>query len=141
MKEKEPHEPVSVIVFTFEDLDAMNDKLGPTQTLEIFRYLGEYINKHFGHVGISNRIGTDQIATILPNSDHQTVARMLEDFKNDVIEKGLGGLRTEEGSDDSSPETTFSISAGLTLGEASEDIEVLSERARSNKKTILRYMG
>jgi len=116
------------------------DKLGNRRTLEIVQSLGETVNKHFGQVGISTRIGSDQIATILPNTDPRIAEQMLDDFSKNVQDQGLAGIQAEIQPAAHSEGFSFTISAGLTEGQGGEAIEVLSEQARSNKKTVARFL-
>jgi phospholipid/cholesterol/gamma-HCH transport system ATP-binding protein len=137
VKKEKPHESLAVIVFTLDDIDEMNEALGTTRTQEVLRYLGEYVNKHFGHTGISTRIGRDQIATILPQTDRQSAERMLQGFTTDLQGRGLGDMQAET---DVEPSVcTFSVLSGLAEGKASEDMDVLSERARSSQEAIARF--
>lgn len=133
---KEPHETVIAIVFSVDDIDAMNEKLGPTKTQEVLQYLGEKVNKHFGRVGISIRIGRNQIATMLTETGSRTAGQMLVEFARDIHEKGLGEMQAKAKSEDSSSVSAFFLSAGLTEGNPTENMEALSRRARSLQKTI-----
>jgi phospholipid/cholesterol/gamma-HCH transport system ATP-binding protein len=139
LKPKEPHESVSAVVFTLNNLYEMNEKLGYTKTQELIQSLGENVNKHFRHVGTSIRTGTDQIATILPHTDYQTAERMLDDFARNLEVKGLSDIQAEAEAGTCSEGSTCSVSAGIAEGEASEDIDILSERAKSSQKIIARF--
>ena len=136
LDEKEPHEKVIAIVFSLDDIDEMNEKLGTTKTQEVLQYLGEKVNKHFGNVGISIRIGRNRIATMLTETDSQTAGQMLEVFARDIQEKGLGELEAVANTGDASKPSIFSVSAGLSEGNATEDMDALSKRARSSQKAI-----
>jgi phospholipid/cholesterol/gamma-HCH transport system ATP-binding protein len=140
VKQKEPHEAITVLIFTLDDLDGLSENVGHTQAQEVIQSLGEYVNKHFGDMGISTRLGRDQIATILPNTDRNGADRMLNDFVRELQEQGLGVIRPEAQAESPSAEGyTFSISVGVAEGKASEDIEITSERARSEQKTVARF--
>jgi len=136
LSHKEPGETLSVVVFTVDDLDGVGENLGHIKAQELIQSLGGYINKHFGAVGISNRSGRDQIATILPSIDYGAAERLLEDFAKDLQKGGLIDIQAEIQSEDC---YTFSILAGLAEGKASEDIEITSERAKSQQKEIARF--
>jgi phospholipid/cholesterol/gamma-HCH transport system ATP-binding protein len=140
VKQKESHETISVVVFILEGFDELNDKLGNRRTLEIVQSLGETVNKHFGQVGISTRIGSDQIATILPNTDPRIAEQMLDDFSKNVQDQGLAGIQVDIQPGAHSEGFSFSISAGLAKGQGGEKIEVLSNLARSSKKTVARFL-
>jgi phospholipid/cholesterol/gamma-HCH transport system ATP-binding protein len=140
MKQKEPHEAITVVIFTVDDLDGLSENVGHTQAQEVIQSLGEYVNKHFGDMGISTRLGRDQIATILPQANRNSAERMLNDFVRELQEQGLGDMRPEAQAESPSAEGyTFSISVGVAEGKASEDIEITSERARSEQKTVAQF--
>lgn len=136
LSQKEPEETLTVVVFTVGDLDGLTENLGHTKAQEIVQSLGAYVNKHFGHVGISNRFGRNQIATILPFTDRDTAERLLGDFARDLQERGLIDVQADVQSAEC---YTFSILAALAEGKASEDIEITSQRARSLQKEIARF--
>jgi phospholipid/cholesterol/gamma-HCH transport system ATP-binding protein len=137
VKQKKPDETIMVAMFTLDDLDGVSENLGYTQAQEIVQYLGVHVNKHFGAVGISTRVGRDRMVTILPNTDRNTAERMLEDFAKELQSQGLGEIHSEaQAVAQSEACYTFSVSAGLAEGTASEDIEDTSERATANLRTI-----
>jgi phospholipid/cholesterol/gamma-HCH transport system ATP-binding protein len=140
VKQKKPDETIMVVMFTLDDLDGVSENLGHTQAQEIVQYLGVHVNKHFGGVGISTRVGRDRMVTILPNTDGNTAERMLEDFAKELQSQGLGEIHSEaQAVAQSDACYTFSVSAGLAEGTASEDIEDTSERATANLRTIAHF--
>ncbi len=139
LDKKAPHETVIAIVFSIDDIDEMNEKLGHTKTQEVLQYLGEMVNRHFGNVGISIRIGRNRIVTMLTETDKMTAEKMLEDFAEDSQKRGLGELQAHENAEDVSALSTFSLSAGLAEGGASEDMDALSKKARSGQRVIARF--
>jgi phospholipid/cholesterol/gamma-HCH transport system ATP-binding protein len=140
LQDKEPEETITVAMFTVDDLDGLIENLGHTEAQEVIQALGAYVNKHFGDVGISTRVGTNQIATILPHTDRNAAERMLDDFARELQDKGLGHIEAEAQAKIESTECfTFSILAGLAEGKVSEDIEITSQRAKSTQKTIARF--
>jgi len=139
MDQKEPHETVIAIVFSVQDIDAMNEALGPTKTQEVLQYLGEKVNKHFGRVGISIRIGRNQIATMLTETGSRTAEQMVDVFARDIQEQGLGEMQAMARAEDASPAAAFTLSAGLSEGNPTENMEVLSKRAASLQKTIAHF--
>ena len=136
LSHKGPEETLTVVVFTVDDLDEVSEILGHTKAQELIQSLGAYINKHFGDVGISNRLGRDQIVTILPSTNLDAAERLLEDFARDLQEQGLIGIQTEIQPADC---YSFAILAGLAEEKASTNIEITSERARSLQKEIARF--
>ncbi len=140
LKQKEWHETITVAVITLDDLDMLSENLGHTKAQEIIQALGEYVNRHFGNVGISTRVARDQIATIFPHTGPQALEHMMDDFARDLQERGLSDIKVATQAEVQRSGTMFSISVGLAEGEASEEIEILSERARASQKTIARFL-
>lgn len=136
LSHKKPEENLSVAVFTVDDLDGVSENLGHTAAQEIVQSLAVYINKHFGDVGISNRFGRDQIVTILFSTDRDAAHRLMENLARDLQERGLIDIQAET---QSAEFYTLSILAGLAEGKAGEDIDIISERAKSLQKGIARF--
>ena len=136
LSHKKPEENLSVAVFTVDDLDGVSENLGHTAAQEIVQSLAAYINKHFGDVGISNRFGRDQIVTILFSTDRDAAHRLMENLARDLQERGLIDIQAET---QPAEFYTLSILAGLAEGKAGEDIDIISERAKSLQKGIARF--
>lgn len=136
LSHKKPEENLSVAVFTVDDLDGVSENLGHTAAQEIVQSLAAYINKHFGDVGISNRFGRDQIVTILFSTDRDAAHRLMENLARDLQERGLIDIQAET---QPAEFYTLSILAGLAEGKAGEDIDIISERAKSRQKGIARF--
>ena len=138
LKTKENHETISVIVFNLDDLYELNEKLGYTKAQEVIQSLGESVNKYFRHVGTSNRVSTDQIATILHDADYHTAERMLDDFARDLQAQGLCDFQNlAQIPDDECFE--FSVSAGLAEGKVTEEIDSIIGSAFSKREIIGRF--
>jgi phospholipid/cholesterol/gamma-HCH transport system ATP-binding protein len=133
---KQPGENLTVAVFTVDDLDGVSENLGHTTAQEIIQSLAVYVNKHFGDVGISNRSGRDRIVTILPFTDHAAAESLMENLTGDLRERGLIDIQAEIQPTES---YALSILGGLAEGKAGEDIDVISERAKSQQKEIARF--
>jgi GGDEF domain-containing protein len=133
---KEPEETLTVVVFTADDLDGVSEILGHTKAQELIQSLAEYINKHFGDVGLSNRVARDRIVTILPSTNQEAAERLLENFARDLQDQGLIGIQAEIQPADC---YSFAILAGLAEEKASTNIEITSEKARSLQKEIARF--
>ena len=138
MKTKKPHENISVVVFNLDDLYELNEKLGYTKAQEVIQSLGESVNKHFRHVGTSNRFSTDQIATILHDADYQTAERLLADFARDLQKQGLCDFQDADHIPDEACHE-FSVSAGLAEGRTTEEIESIMALAHSKREIIGRF--
>ena len=140
LSQKEPHEAYIVLIFTLENLEGLSENVGHEAVPEVVQSLGTYVNKHFGDVGISTRLGRDRIATILPSTEIKDAERMLEDFSKDLQAKGLADIQADTRLDPNSEDCfSFSILAGLAEGRAGEDMDVTTEKAISNQKPILQF--
>lgn len=140
LSERRPDEGFWVAVFIVSDIDLIGDSLGHTAAQEVIQSLGEYVNRHFGEVGISTRLGRDYIVTILPYADAKEAQRMIDELAKDLQGKPLYEIQAEAQAKIRSDDCfEFSILAGLTEGKAGEDIEITSQRAISRQKTIARY--
>jgi len=133
---KQPGENLAVAVFTVDDLDGVSANLGHTTAQEIVQSLAVCVNKHFGDAGISNRSGRDRIVTVLAFTDRDGAERLIEDLARDLRERGLIDIQAE-----TRPAQSYALSilAGLAEGKAGEDIDIISERARSLQKEIARF--
>jgi phospholipid/cholesterol/gamma-HCH transport system ATP-binding protein len=130
----------AVIIFIVEDLEGVSENVGHTEASVIVQSLGAYVNKHFGDIGISTRIGRDKIATILSGIDSRQAGTLLEEFARDLQDGGLADIQTDAQmralSDDC---FSFSIVAGLVDGKVGEDIEMIAKRAASKQKIIATF--
>jgi phospholipid/cholesterol/gamma-HCH transport system ATP-binding protein len=140
MSQKKPHEGIVVAIFTVDDLDGLSENVGPTVAPEVIQSLGAYVNKHFGDVGFSTRIGKDQIATILPSTDINQAEHMVEDFSKDLQEVGLADIKAAVHVEIPSHKCfDFSVLAGLAEGKGGEDLDITSERAISKQRSIAQF--
>jgi phospholipid/cholesterol/gamma-HCH transport system ATP-binding protein len=135
-----PHESFVVAIFTIENFDGLSENIGHTAAPAVIQSLGAYVNKHFGDAGISTRIGRDQIATILPETDIEIAGDMLDDFSKDLQGQGLADIQAETRiGTPSSGFFSFSILVGLAEGKAGEDLEIISERAAAKQNSIATF--
>ena len=133
---KKPEETLTVAVFTVDDLDGVSENLGHTTAQEIIQSLAVYIDKHLGDVGISNRFGRDQIVTILFSTDRDAAERLMENLARDIRERGLIDIQAEI---QPAKSYTLSVLAGWAEGKVGEDIDIISQRAKSLQKEIARF--
>jgi len=137
---REPGETLPVATFTVEDLDLVSENLGHTGAQEVIQSLGAFVNKSFGEAGISTRIGRDQIVTIFPHTTLDEAERILVDFARKLQEHGLRDIQIETQTGMPSGDSfSFSVSAGLAEGKAGDDLDFISQKALSTKKTIARF--
>jgi phospholipid/cholesterol/gamma-HCH transport system ATP-binding protein len=135
---QKPEETLTVAVFTVDDLDGVSENLGHTTAQEIIQSLAGHIDKHLGGVGISNRFGRDQIVTILFSTDRAAAERLIENLASDLQQSGLIDMQSKSQAAKSYP---LSILAGLAEGKVGEDIDAISERAKSQQREIARFQG
>jgi phospholipid/cholesterol/gamma-HCH transport system ATP-binding protein len=133
---KRPGENLTVAVFTVDDLDGVGEHLGHTTAQEIVQSLAVYVNKHFGEVGISNRSGRDRIVTILAFTGRDGAEDLMENLASDLRERGIIDIQAKI---QPAQSYTLSILGGLAEGNVSEDVDVISERAKSQQKVIARF--
>ncbi len=140
MKRKKSGEPYAIVVFKLVDINYIISGLGPDVVHEALSRLYAYIDKHFGIIGgISTRLNTDEIVTMLPHSDIEEAQSILEDFVKDFHGQGIkdiwrwAGVRRRVAMSGS---VTFTIVAGIAEGKPVTEIETVIEAARTNQKEI-----
>ena len=140
LSKRDPHEGFVVIIFIVENLEGLSENVAHTTASEVVQSLGSCVNKHFGDIGISTRIGRDKIATLLPRINTPQAEHLLEAFSKDLQEKGLADIQgvtqmvapLQDG-------FSFSVFAGLIEGKADEDIEITAGRAALEQKIIATF--
>jgi phospholipid/cholesterol/gamma-HCH transport system ATP-binding protein len=132
---------VTVALFAIDDLGELSENLGQRRTNAILQSLDEYINIYFADVGISNRMATNEIATVLTCTDMSTAYRLLEGFAKQLQEHGLEGAHTDTG-EKVTPEKScgFSVHVGVVAGSPGEEIQVTADKARSRQMEIVRFL-
>jgi phospholipid/cholesterol/gamma-HCH transport system ATP-binding protein len=134
-------ESYAVLLFSFDNMDAVGQAAGPDAAQLTMRALGNLIRKHFGAVGgFSTRLSINEFATILPFSDLEEARRILENFTDDFQRSGMRDLvetfRREV------PEERcfdFAISVGMSPGAPQVEIESVLEFARFDLKPIAQF--
>jgi phospholipid/cholesterol/gamma-HCH transport system ATP-binding protein len=131
---------ITAVLFGVQ-FDLLAEALGPQAAIEVLKALGEHINEHFGPLGgFSTRHRRDEILTILPRVGLDEAGQLVQDFAQRLQQRALPGIqalaRQKTGA-----EACFEISvtAGITEGSSSDDIEQIMERAGTNQKIIARY--
>jgi phospholipid/cholesterol/gamma-HCH transport system ATP-binding protein len=135
------HDTYVAVIFTLEEFDTMIESLGYTATQQGIRTMGSYINKHFGAVGgFSARRSVNQFGTLLPFSDLDEAARILENFTKDFQENGL--ISIELAAKNANPKIDcfeFSILAGLAQGKPNLELDSVMEFAEFKQKPIAQF--
>ena len=129
----------AVAVFSLNDPDAINERLGHGKAQEILRSMSAFIDKHFGAVGgFSTRHKISEIVTALPYSDLREAEQLLGDFARDFQERGIRHI-VSPARDGNMKRAEFTISAGLAQGRPSTAMDSIVKSAASNKKEIARF--
>jgi len=132
---------VTVIIFTIDDLDDLLEKLEPGLADEIVQSLDEYVNRHFGDVGISYQLARNRFVVVLNQIDLGTANTMLDGFARELREHGLARARADQGKImDSEKCYGFTVRAGLVEGNPKEDIQVTADKAIAKQKEIARFV-
>jgi phospholipid/cholesterol/gamma-HCH transport system ATP-binding protein len=138
---KRSDDSYAVLVFSFDNMDAIGEAVSSDAAQQVLRSLGTYIRKHFGAVGgFSTRQTISEFATILPFSDLEEAKRILDNFIKDFQEQGMAEVSSVFN------ETVnqyacfdFLISVGMAQGKSQIEIESVIEFARFNKQPIANF--
>jgi phospholipid/cholesterol/gamma-HCH transport system ATP-binding protein len=133
---EKPQDTVTVAVFTIDDLDGLAANLGHETAQEIIQSLAVHIDRHLGAFGISNRFGRNQIVSILFSTNRPAAENLMATLAADLQQRGLDGAPGAAGRQRLYP---LSIVAGLAEGKIGEEIDAISERAKSGQKEIARF--
>ena len=140
LSKRQPDDTYAAVVFTLADMDRIIISLGHDTAQRIIRTLGTYINKHFSKVGaFSTRQSINEFGTVLPFSNVEEAARIIEDFKTDFQSHGFPEIlmlvKNETGSEEC---IEVEILAGLAQGKPQIELESVMEFARFEQQTIAR---
>jgi phospholipid/cholesterol/gamma-HCH transport system ATP-binding protein len=121
--------------------DLLADVLGPEAAIEVLKALGEHVNEHFGPLGgFSSRHRRGEILTILPRVGLDEAGQLVHDFAQRLQQKALPGIqaltRVKTGAEEC---FEISVTAGMTEGSSSDDIDQIMEKAEANQKIIAQY--
>jgi diguanylate cyclase (GGDEF)-like protein/PAS domain S-box-containing protein len=81
--------PVSVIVVDVDNLKKINDNQGHLSGDELLRRVARLLRSSFRSEDIVARIGGDEFAVILPDSDQKTLERSMERLRHNLDEVNL----------------------------------------------------
>jgi phospholipid/cholesterol/gamma-HCH transport system ATP-binding protein len=121
--------------------DLLDDEFGSQTAIEVLKALGEQVNEYFGPIGgFSSRHRRGEILTILPRVGLGEAGQLVHDFAQGLQQKALPGIqalaRVKTGTEKC---CEISVTAGMTEGSISDDIDQLMEKAETNQKIIARY--
>ncbi len=131
----------AVLVFSFENMDAITQAVSHDAAQKVLLSLVAYLRKHFGAVGgFSSRQTINEVVTILPFSDTAEAARILEDFVKDFRHEGMAEVaRVFSKTIQEDACFDFTISVGMAQGQPQVEIESIIDPARFNKPTISNF--
>jgi phospholipid/cholesterol/gamma-HCH transport system ATP-binding protein len=131
---------ITAVLFSIH-LDLLADVLGPQSAVEVLKALGEHVNEHFGPLGgFSSRQRRGEILTILPRVGLDEAGQLVHDFAQRLQQKALPGIQALTKVKTGTEECfEISVSAGMTEGSTSDDIDQIIEKAEANQKIIARY--
>ena len=104
------HTPFSIIIFTVENLNEINEKLGPKAGLTILTNLANELQITTRYTDTCYRFGLNKIILLLPNTDKEQTQGLCEKLAERMIGKEIFGLTPHPG-------LCLSISASFTEGQ------------------------
>ncbi len=131
---------IAAVLFSIR-FDLLADELGPQAAIEVLKAIGEHVNDYFGRLGgFSSRHRRGGILTILPRVGIDETGRLVQDFARRLQQKALPGIRSLAMIRTGAKRLfEISVTAGITEGSTSDDIDQIMEKAEANQKIIARY--
>ena len=122
-------------------VDQITVTLGAQTAMEVLKTLGEHVNENFGPLGgFSSRHKRGEILTILPRVGLDEAGQLVHDFAQRLQQKALPGIQALTGVKTAAEEGfEIFVTAGMTEGSSSDDIDQIIEKAEGNQKIIARY--
>ncbi len=109
--------PLSLVICDMNALKLANDAFGHQLGDEVIQSAAKIIKKHVNKNGLAARIGGDEFALLLPNTDFKAGLEILSSMKADTLEKSFGRIE-------------LSMSFGLaTLKDEHDTFESVYKRA------------
>ncbi|HXX80553.1 MAG TPA: ATP-binding cassette domain-containing protein, partial [Thermodesulfovibrionales bacterium] len=123
------------------DFDVLSNALGPQAAIEVIKKLGEYVNEYFGPMGgFSARHRRGEILTMLPHVGVEEATQLVDNFAQGLERKALpeieGLTKIKIGTGEC---FQLVVTAGITEGSSSDDIDQLIEKAEARQKVIAQY--
>ena len=139
LKGRTAQEIYVVVCFTLGQLDRISTGLGYEAAQEAISCFGEYIEKHFGAIGgFSTRRHNNEFLTVLPFSDQEEAAGLLDNFIKDFRAHGACEEACSPKSSQSKAQTELVINAGIAQGQTGSQIDSVIMAARKGLKEIAR---
>jgi len=124
-------EDFTVILFSIDNLEKLDQQLGQIAVQKIIRCLAEAIDKYIGIMGISSRYGRGEILSVLPHMDRERTKTLLGELSN-VLEC----QDVFDTPDDPDACSCFCIRAGLAKGQSGAELTTLAMQAREQQELL-----
>jgi phospholipid/cholesterol/gamma-HCH transport system ATP-binding protein len=121
-------------------VDQITAMVGSQTALEVLKTLGAYVNKYFVPLGgFSARHSRDRILTILPHTGLEEAGQLVREIALELQQKALPEMNSIIAARARGDCLEISVTAGITGGSVSDDIENIMKRAEDNNKIIAHY--
>jgi phospholipid/cholesterol/gamma-HCH transport system ATP-binding protein len=121
-------------------VDHITAMVGSQTALEVLKTLGAYVNKYFASLGgFSARHSRDRILTILPHTGLEEAGQLVRDIALELQQKALPEMNSIIAARARGGCLEISVTAGITGGSVSDDIENIMKRAEDNNTIIAHY--
>lgn len=120
-----------ILLFTIENLGAVDEHVGHIAAQHILQSLATIINAQVGGAGYSARFTPSEILTVLPDTGAAEAEQVLEAIGRDLRRQDVIKLS-------SYPKHCFSFSvlAGVASGESGSDLQAMAVKARAGQHVL-----
>ena len=131
---------LTAVLFSVQ-FDLLSNVLGSQAAIGVIKKLGEYVNEYFGPVGgFSARHRRGEVLTMLPHIDLEEAEQLVDNFSQGLQQKALPEIETLARVKTGAEECfEIFVTAGITEGSSTDDIDLLIEKAEAKQKVIARY--
>jgi len=131
---------LTAVLFSVQ-FDLLSNVLGSQAAIGVIKKLGEYVNEYFDPVGgFSARHRRGEVLTMLPHIGLEEAEQLVDNFAQGLQQKALPEIealaRVKTGTEEC---FEIFVTAGITEGNSSDDIDQLIEKAEAKQKVIARY--
>ena len=130
----------TAVLFSIQ-FDILANALGPQAAIEAIKKLGEYVKEYFGPMGgFSARHRRGEVLTMLPHIGIEEAVQLVDNFAHELEQKALPEIEALTTANIGA-EGCFEVfvTAGITEGSSSDDIDQLIEKAEAKQEVIARY--
>ena len=131
---------LTAVLFSVQ-FDLLSNVLGSQAAIGVIKKLGEYVNEYFGPVGgFSARHRRGEVLTMLPHIGLEEAEQLVDNFSQGLQQKALPEIealaKVKTGAEEC---FEIFVTAGITEGSSTDDIDLLIEKAEAKQKVIARY--